>query len=193
MILEGLVTTIGKDGKIHVAPMGPRVDSEMRSLLLRPYSSSQTCQNLLQHPEGVFHVTDDVTLIARGAIGMMSTPQNKPAIMIRGFILEESCRAYEFKVARTDTTEDRVRLECEVVKVHRQRDFFGFNRAMFAVLEAAILASRTAFLPLEQIEKEFTKLSTLVQKTGSEREAEAFSLLENHVRTLISSKSDPEI
>ena len=128
MILEGLVTTIGKEGKIHVAPMGPRVDSSMSHLLLRPYSTSQTCQNLLQHPEGVFHVTDDVTLIARGAIGLMDSPPNMPASLVKGFILNESCRAYEFKVVNADTSEDRVRLECEVVKVHRQRDFFGFNR-----------------------------------------------------------------
>jgi uncharacterized protein len=140
-----------------VAPMGPRVDSSMSHLLLRPYSTSQTCQNLLQHPEGVFHVTDDVTLIARGAIGTIDSPPNMPASMVKGFILNESCRAYEFKVVNADTSEDRVRLECEVVKVHRLRDFFGFNRAMFAVLEAAILASRTAFLSPEQIEKEFTK------------------------------------
>jgi len=191
MILEGLVTTIGKEGKIHVAPMGPRVDSSMSNLLLRPYSTSQTCQNLLNHPEGVFHVTDDVTLIARGAIGLIDSPPNMPASMVKGFILNESCRAYEFKVVNADTSEDRVRLECEVVKVHRQRDFFGFNRAMFAVLEAAILASRTAFLSLEQIEKEFTKLSTLVQKTGSEKEAAAFSLLEQFVRNQ-ANKSGPE-
>lgn len=191
MILEGLVTTIGKEGKIHVAPMGPRVDSSMSRLLLRPYSTSQTCQNLLQHPEGVFHVTDDVTLIARGAIGLIDSPPNMPASLVTGFILEGSCRAYEFKVINADTSEDRVRLECEVVKVHRQRDFFGFNRAMFAVLEAAILASRTAFLSLEQIEKEFTKLSTLVQKTGSEKEAAAFSLLEQFVRNQ-ANKSGPE-
>ena len=191
MILEGLVTTIGKEGKIHVAPMGPRVDSSMSNLLLRPYSTSQTCQNLLHHPEGVFHVTDDVTLIARGAIGLTDSPPNMPASMVKGFILNESCRAYEFKVVNADTSEDRVRLECEVVKVHRQRDFFGFNRAMFAVLEAAILASRTAFLSLEEIEKEFTKLSTLVQKTGSEKEAAAFSLLEQFVRNQ-ANKSGPE-
>jgi uncharacterized protein len=191
MILEGLVTTIGKEGKIHVAPMGPRVDSSMSNLLLRPYSTSQTCQNLLRHPEGVFHVTDDVTLIARGAIGLTDSPPNMPASMVKGFILNESCRAYEFKVVNADTSEDRVRLECEVVKVHRQRDFFGFNRAMFAVLEAAILASRTAFLSLEEIEKEFTKLSTLVQKTGSEKEAAAFSLLEQFVRNQ-ANKSGPE-
>jgi len=114
-----------------------------------------------------------------------------PASLVKGFILNESCRAYEFKVVNADTSEDRVRLECEVVKVHRQRDFFGFNRAMFAVLEAAILASRTAFLSLEQIEKEFTKLSTLVQKTGSEKEAAAFSLLEQFVRNQ-ANKSGPE-
>lgn len=192
MILEGLVTTLGKEGKIHVAPMGPRVDPEMTHFQLRPYSTSQTCQNLLVHPEGVFHVTDDVTLIAQGAIGVINTPPSKPASLVKGFILESSCRAYEFKVTHADTSEDRVRLECEVVMIHRQKDFFGFNRAMFAVLEASILASRTAFLSREQIENEFKKLSTLVQKTGSEKEASAFSLLENYVRSQTDSRPASE-
>ena len=45
--------------------------------------------------------------------------------------------------------------------------------------------------PKWKIEKEFTKLSTLVQKTGSEKEAAAFSLLEQFVRNQ-ANKSGPE-
>jgi len=61
------------------------------------------------------------------------------------------------------------------------RDFFGFNRAKHAVVEAAILATRTAFLPLNQIEAEYEKLAVLVQKTGGEREHLAFALLQKHI------------
>ena len=64
MILEGLVTTTDADGTPHLAPMGPTRGRRLRSLLLRPFPTSNTYRNLVRHGEGVFHVTDDVLLIA---------------------------------------------------------------------------------------------------------------------------------
>ena len=61
------------------------------------------------------------------------------------------------------------------------REFFGFNRAMFAVVEAAILATRTAFLPAEQIAADYERLAVPVEKTGGEREREAFAFLRAYV------------
>ena len=53
MILEGLVTTAGPDGAMHLAPMGPRVDPDWSRLLLRPFPTSQTYRNLKARPHGV--------------------------------------------------------------------------------------------------------------------------------------------
>src|SRR5207244_5580830 len=44
---------------------------------------------------------------------------------------------YEFRVLSIDEREQRVRIEAEVVHTGRLRDFFGFNRAKHAVVEAA--------------------------------------------------------
>ena len=63
----------------------------------------------------------------------------------------------------------------------RLRDFFGFNRAKHAVLEAAILATRIHFLPREQIDNSFAELRVIVDKTASEQEFQAFELLERYV------------
>src|SRR5687767_1238128 len=115
MILEGLVTTHSSDGTMHLAPMGPRVDPDMTRFLLRPFPTSQTYQNLRRHPEGVLHITDDVLLLARAAIGRVEElPAHRPAEIVRGFILSDACRAYEFRVTSVDDSEQRVRLECEV-------------------------------------------------------------------------------
>jgi hypothetical protein len=62
------------------------------------------------------------------------------------------------------------------------RDFFGFNRAKHAVVEAAILATRTDFLPIDEILADFDKLASLVQKTGGDDEHRAFQLLLEHVQ-----------
>src|SRR5262245_45382109 len=133
MILEALVTTLADDGTMHLAPMGPRVEPDMHCFLLRPFPTSQTYQNLRTHPEGVLHVSDDVLLLARAAIGRVhDVPAHFPAVAVRGFVLTDACRAYEFRVTAMDDSEQRVRMECEVVHTHRRRDFFGFNRAKHA-------------------------------------------------------------
>ena len=74
-----------------------------------------------------------------------------------------------------------VTIEAETVHRGRFRDFFGFNRAKHAVVEAAILATRTALLPAEEIALEFRRLAVLVQKTGGPQEREAFQFLSEYV------------
>ena len=69
MILEGIVTTLNDDETPNIAPMGPIVELEdVRTFVLRPYKTATTYRNLKRWGEGVFHVTDDVLLLARGAI-----------------------------------------------------------------------------------------------------------------------------
>jgi hypothetical protein len=182
MILEGIVTTLSPDGALNVAPMGPAVEPGMERFLLRPFPTSQTCRNLTAHGEGVLHVTDDVLLLARAALGSVELP---PVVFaaerVRGWVLRDACRYYEFRVRAIDDSEPRVRIEAEVVHAERLRDFFGFNRAKHAVVEAAILATRTDFLPPAEIEAEYRKLAVLVEKTGGEQERQAFLLLRQHV------------
>jgi hypothetical protein len=57
------------------------------------------------------------------------------------------------------------------------RDFFGFNRAKHAVVEAAILATRTQFLTAEQVLSEFERLRVPLDKTGGASEQRAFEFL----------------
>jgi hypothetical protein len=182
MILEGIVTTVSPSGEVNIAPMGPRVDADMHRFLLRPYPTSQTCRNLKARGEGVLHVTDDVLLLARAALGPVAPPPTlMPATKVRGLVLSGACRFYEFRVRSIDESEERVRIEAEVVHCGRLRDFVGFNRAKHAVVEAAILATRTDFLPLDEVEADYRKLATIVDKTGGEQEREAFDLLRRHV------------
>src|SRR5215470_10234870 len=182
MILEGIVTTVSTEGEVNIAPMGPRVDEAMERFLLRPFPTSQTYRNLASRGEGVLHVTDDVLLLARAAVGPVEPmPPMFAASQVAGFVLAGCCRYYEFRVASLDDREERVRIEAEVAHVGRLRDFFGFNRAKHAVVEAAILATRTAFLPPDEIAAEYRRLAVIVDKTGGEQEHEAFVFLRRHV------------
>jgi hypothetical protein len=184
MILEGIVTTTGAGGAVNIAPMGPRVEpGPLTTFLLRPFRTAQTYRNLKQHGEGVLHVTDDVLLLARAALGPVEPPPPlRPARQVRGFVLADACRAYEFRVTAWDESGERVGITAEVVHAETLRDFFGFNRAKHAVVEAAILATRTAFLPLADIEAEYRKLAVLVDKTGGDQERAAFAFLQAHLK-----------
>src|SRR5438094_2839008 len=162
MILEGIVTTLSPEGAVNVAPMGPLVTPAMDRLVLRPYRTAQTYRNLKACGEGVFHVTDDVLLLARAALGPVDPPPVLvEATRVRGFVLQGACRYYEFSVRALDERAERVGIEAEVVHAGRLRDFFGFNRAKHAVVEAAILATRTDFLPLDDIAAEYRRLAVI--------------------------------
>ena len=105
MILEGLVTTVSGDGLVNLAPMGPIVDQDMSTLILRPFQTSTTFANLMEHPEGVFHVTDDVLLLARAAIGTVDPlPEMFPAEDVAGQVVAGACRWYEFRIEDADTS-----------------------------------------------------------------------------------------
>jgi hypothetical protein len=186
VILEGIVTTLNPAEALNIAPMGPQVDpgSSMARMVLRPFRTSTTYQNLKARGEGVFHVTDDVLLLAQTAVGAAPSPMplTRPAAVVAGRILVDACRYYEFRVVELDDREDRTAIVAETVAQGRLRDFFGFNRGKHAVVEAAILATRTAWLPLDEMLVEFRKLAVLVDKTGGPRERAAFTLLHRHVR-----------
>jgi hypothetical protein len=53
----------------------------------------------------------------------------------------------------------------------------GFNRAQYAVLEAAILISRLDRLPLEKIDSEIAYLRIGLEKTAGDKELEAWGWL----------------
>jgi hypothetical protein len=182
MILEGIVTTVSPDGVVNIAPMGPEVGPDLDRFLLKPFKTAQTYRNLKAHGEGVLHVTDDVLLLARAALGPVEPlPTLVPACKVRGYVLDDACRYYEFRVRSVDDRSDRARIEVAVVHSGRRRCFFGFNRAKHAVLEAAILATRTDLLPLEEIEADYRKFAVIVAKTGGEQEHQAFALLQEHL------------
>lgn len=182
LVIEGIVTTIGEDGQINIAPMGPKVDRAFRRLTLRPFKSSQTYNNLLHHPEGVFHVVDDVLLLAQAAVGQIEpAPLLLMSDHVNGYILRDACRFYAFRVERIDDSQDRAEIDVSIVWEGKLRDHFGFNRAMFAVVEASILATRVKLLPRTEIESEMKRLTPLIEKTGGQREKEAFAFLQGFV------------
>lgn len=182
MIVEGIVTSVDSSGSLNVAPMGPIVEGDFESLLLRPFQPSATFNNLAETRCGVFHVVDQVDVIAKAAIGMLDQlPAVESAIRVNGFVLLNCCRWFEFIVEEIDSSSARSRMLSRIVHRGERRPFLGFNRARHAVIEAAILATRLHLLPRQEILNTFLLLQPAVEKTGGKTELDAFRMLHEFI------------
>ena len=189
-IIEGLITTLNKDGTVNISPMGPIVDKNFRRFVLRPYQSSTTYQNLKRGGQAVFHVTDDNRLIAETAIGdPLAPPPMVRAKNIEGQILKDTCSWYALRITKLDDAHERTWLEASCIDHGQQRSFIGYNRAQHAVLETAILATRIHILPPENIFDDLSRLELIVTKTASEYEKRAFDFLHHYIESNISASS----
>jgi hypothetical protein len=97
------------------------------------------------------------------------------------FIVADAVRWYAFHVVEADLSDERAVLTSEVVARGRVREFFGFNRAKHAVVEAAILATRVHLLPEADIRRQLAPLRSAIDKTGGKRERAAFEMLVYHL------------
>ena len=180
MIIESIVTTVDVNGSINFAPMGVEWGEE--TIVLKPFLETTTFRNLSATGVAVVNLTDDAMLFAQGAISSPQFP-SIPATIVEGAVLEAACSWRELRVVTIDATPPRSRIEAQVVHRGTKREFIGFNRARNAVLEAAILATRTHLLPAEQIREEYARLQVVVDKTAGPREREAMDLLTQYVRS----------
>jgi hypothetical protein len=180
VILETIVTTMDTEGSINFAPMGVEWGDE--TIILKPFLETTTFRNVRESGVAVVNLTDDAMLFAQGAISSPQFP-SRPAAVVRGVVLEAACSWRELEVTALDATPPRSRIEARVVHRGTRREFIGFNRARNAILEAAILATRTHLIPAEQIREEYARLQVIVDKTAGPRERDAMDLLTQYVQS----------
>jgi uncharacterized protein len=180
VIIESIVTSMDPSGAVNFAPMG--VEWGEDHLVLKPFLETTTFRNVSATRAAVVNLTDDVMLFAQAAISSPTYPAF-PAEVVRGVVLQAACFWREVEAVSVDATPPRSRIEARVVHHGFRREFLGFNRARHAVLEAAILATRTHLIPAEQIQAEMEKLQVIVDKTAGPREQEAMALLTAYVRS----------
>jgi hypothetical protein len=180
VILETIVTSMDPQGAINFAPMGVEWGEE--AIVLKPFLETTTFRNVSATGAAVVNLVDDAMLFAQGAISSPQFP-SVPASVVRGVVLDAACSWRELEVTAIDATPPRSRIDTRVVHRGVRREFIGFNRARHAVLEAAILATRTHLIPAEQIRDEFARLQIVVDKTAGPREREAMELLTDYVRS----------
>ena len=191
MIIETIITTTDANGVVNIAPMG--VEWGEHEIVVKPFLETTTFRNMTATGEAVIHLIDDALLFARAAVSTVTTADYpvEPARVVRGFVLRDSCSWRELRVRTIDDTPPRSRIVTDVVHRELRREFLGFNRAKHAVLEAAILATRTHLLPAQQIQEEMARLRVIVDKTAGPREQDAMRFLEERIRGTITPTAVP--
>ena len=180
MIIESILTSMAPDGSINFAPKGVEWGEEI--IVLKPFLETTTFRNVRDTRVAVVNLTDDAMLFAQGAISSPQFPWVSAAV-VRGAVLEAACSWRELEVVTLDDTPPRSRIEARVIHRGTRREFLGFNRARHAVLEAAILATRTHLLPADEIRDAYARLQVIVDKTAGPREQEAMAMLTEYVRS----------
>jgi hypothetical protein len=179
MIVETVTTTINPDGTVNCAAMG--VEWGEQTIVIKPYRATRTLRNLERLGAAVVHLTDDILLFAEAALDDPHPP-TRPAEKVEGFVLADACSWREVAVDAIDASGPRAVVTTRIVGRGAGREFVGWNRAAFAVLEASILASRARRLPAEEIRAELARLEVLVDKTAGPRERAAWDGVAAHVR-----------
>ena len=174
MIQETLVTTQNKLGVMHIAPMGVHIEGD--DFIILPFKPSTTLANLLETKVAVLNYSDDVRIFAGCLTGRRDWPCTQ-AEKIDGRVLERALAHTELEVVSLEEDSIRPRIICRAIHSVNHAPFKGFNRAQHSVLEAAILISRIAWLPIEKIDAEIDYLRIALEKTAGPREWEAWEWL----------------
>jgi hypothetical protein len=174
MIQELIVSTQNQAGVCHIAPMGVHVYDD--TLCILPFRPSTTLNNLLETGVAVLNYCDDVRVFAGCLTGRRDWAL-QAAEKIHGVRLQCALAHSEVEVTHIEDDDLRPKLFCRKIHEANHAPFQGFNRAQYAVLEAAILVSRLKMLPLEKIDAERAYLRIGLEKTASEKELEAWQWL----------------
>lgn len=181
MIIEIIMSTLGADGKTHLAPIGillpDEVESpgEARELRFKLYEGSVTYKNLQVLGEGVANLTGNVLYFVDAAL--RESCETHPSAGVRPHRLADTIGFWEFSVSSFDTSRNPALVVAQVLIYEEPGRAPGFCRAHGAVLEAAIAASRRRFLPRQAIEKPWPGWREIVEKTGGRQERQAFEIL----------------
>ena len=179
MIIETVVSTIDREKVPNFAPMGITCSAQL--VVIRPFISSKTYQNLKCTGEAVINITDNVLIIAKTALGDKNV-RHRPDSFTACHLLEDACRFISCAVEKIEEQSERAVFSCRILGRSRLRDFCGFNRAKHAVIEASILATRLHLYPRELISAKLDEYRLLVGKTGSAQEAEAMQLIDDYIQ-----------
>jgi uncharacterized protein len=177
-IFETVVTTVGIDGRTHVAPMGVRYQAGR--VVLMPFKPSITLDNIIATGHAVLNLITDTRIFAGCVTGRRDWP-TLPTHHVAGVRLANALGHVELKLDERVDAPQRPVLHMARVFEASHAPFVGLNRAQAAVVEGAVLVSRLHMLSLEKIDVEMNYLQIAIDKTAGAAEHEAWGWLREAV------------
>lgn len=181
-IVESIVATKAVEGGWHLVPFG--LIEEGDDYVVAPFRPSPSIANLERHPFLSAAAPTDIRVLAGCVTGRRDWP-TVPCDRIDGVRLRDAVAHAELEVMERRDDPVRPRFRCRIIHRALHRPFIGYNRAQAAVLEAAILSTRLQMLPPEKVIGEMNYLAIAVSKTAGSAEREAWSWIEDKVRTAL--------
>lgn len=182
MVYEAIVSTVDRKGRHNAAPMGVWYPAgAVGNPVLCPYQSTHTYENLVASGGGVLNFSTDGALYVYTALGDPPVA-GQPAQMVSGMIVADVPGYWEVEVASVDSSTDRARVQCRIIREGSLSPFAGINRAACALLEASVHASRLSLISPARMAREMERTQAVVERTGGPREREALRFLLNYVR-----------
>ena len=183
MIHEVIVTTINKDKKVHIAPMGVKIlqSDSKKYVQISPFKPSQTLNNILETKIATVNFIDNVKVFS----GIVTEEKKDWELEVFDdkFAPHLQNTNTHMNVEASEEHDDpvRPRIICEVVNEQIHRPFLGFNRAQFSVIELAVLSTRLGRIDDNKIKDEMKYLKIGIDKTAGENEKEAWEWIEKKI------------
>ena len=183
MIHEVIVTTINKDKKVHIAPMGVKIlQSDSKKLVqISPFKPSQTLNNILETKIATVNFIDNVKVFSGIVTGEKKDWELE--VFDDKFAPHLQNTNTHMNVEAREEHDDpvRPRIICEVINEQIHRPFLGFNRAQFSVIELAVLSTRLGRIDDNKIKDEMKYLKIGIDKTAGKNEKEAWEWIEKKI------------
>ena len=183
MIHEVIVTTINKDKKVHIAPMGVKIlQSDSKKLVqISPFKPSQTLNNILETKIATVNYIDNVKVFSGIVTGEKKDWELEVFDDKYAPHLQSTNTHMNVKVSEDHDDPVRPRIICEVINEQIHRPFLGFNRAQFSVIELAVLSTRLGRIDDNKIKDEMKYLKIGIDKTAGKNEKEAWEWIEKKI------------
>ena len=183
MIHEVIVTTINKDNKVHIAPMGVKIlRSDSKKLVqISPFKPSQTLNNILETKIATVNYIDNVKVFSGIVTGEKKDWELEVSDDKCAPHLQNTNTHMNVKVSEDHDDPVRPRIVCEVINEQIHRPFLGFNRAQFSVIELAVLSTRLGRIDDNKIKDEMKYLKIGIDKTAGKNEKEAWEWIEKKI------------
>ncbi len=176
MIIETIFSTRSAGGENNFAPMGmERTDDT--TVLVRPFDSSHTWENLKHNGFAVAGITDSILPFVY-AVTKDRKLGSFPAFRVPCHVPSDPCSWLELEIRRISLEGERSACIFKIVHEENRRAFSGFNRARCAILEALVAATRIDIRGKDPFLSEYARAVELTRRTGGDEERLALRLIE---------------